>query len=104
MRVLRVSALSRPPLVAGALAAILREVGSAEIEAVGAGAVNQTVKAVAIARRYLADSGRDLTFVPEFFEVTAENGGVRTAIRFTVNAYLKEPSESAAARAVSVEQ
>jgi len=83
VEVLKVSAQSKPKSVAGALAAVLREKGSAEVQAVGAGAVNQAVKAIAIARGYVAPNGIDLVTVPAFAEITIENEE-RTAIRFIV--------------------
>ncbi|HWI51170.1 MAG TPA: stage V sporulation protein S [Symbiobacteriaceae bacterium] len=83
MEVLKVSATSKPKSVAGALAAVLREKGSAEVQAVGAGAVNQAVKAIAIARGYVAPNGIDLVTVPAFAEIMIENEE-RTAIRFIV--------------------
>lgn len=81
--VLKVSAQSKPKSVAGALAAVLRERGTAEVQAVGAGAVNQAVKAIAIARGYVAPNGIDLVAVPAFAEIDIE-GEERTAIRFIV--------------------
>ncbi|HEY3364762.1 MAG TPA: stage V sporulation protein S [Symbiobacteriaceae bacterium] len=83
MEVLKVSAQSKPKSVAGALAAVLREKGSAEVQAVGAGAVNQAVKAIAIARGYVAPNGIDLISIPAFAEIIIENEE-RTAIRFIV--------------------
>jgi stage V sporulation protein S len=83
VEVLKVSATSKPKSVAGALAAVLREKGSAEVQAVGAGAVNQAVKAIAIARGYVAPNGIDLVAVPAFAEIMIENEE-RTAIRFIV--------------------
>ena len=83
MDVLKVSATSKPKSVAGALAAVLREQGSAEVQAVGAGAVNQAVKAIAIARGYVAPNGIDLVTVPAFAEIDID-GEERTAIRFIV--------------------
>lgn len=83
MEVLKVSAHSKPKSVAGALAAVLREAGSAEVQAVGAGAVNQAVKAIAIARGYVAPNGIDLITVPAFAEISID-GEERTAIRFIV--------------------
>ncbi|HYF77068.1 MAG TPA: stage V sporulation protein S [Symbiobacteriaceae bacterium] len=83
MEVLKVSATSKPKSVAGALAAVLREKGSAEVQAVGAGAVNQAVKAIAIARGYVAPNGIDLVTVPAFAEIKIEEEE-RTAIRFIV--------------------
>ena len=83
MEVLKVSAQSKPKSVAGALAAVLREKGSAEVQAVGAGAVNQAVKAIAIARGFVAPNGIDLVTVPAFAEI-AIDGEERTAIKFIV--------------------
>lgn len=81
--VLKVSANSKPKAVAGALAAVLREKGSAEVQAVGAGAVNQAVKAIAITRGFVAPNGIDLVCIPAFAEINI-NGEERTAIRFIV--------------------
>ncbi|ACM23684.1 MULTISPECIES: stage V sporulation protein S [Thermotoga] len=83
MEVLKVSSKSDPNKVAGAIAGVVREHGRAEIQAIGAGAVNQAVKAIAIARGYLAPSGIDLVFVPAFTDVEIENEK-RTAIKFIV--------------------
>jgi stage V sporulation protein S len=83
MEVLKVSAKSLPKSVAGALAGVLRENSSAEIQAVGAAAVNQAVKAIAITRGFVAPNGIDLVAVPAFSEVNID-GEVRTAIRFIV--------------------
>jgi len=83
MEVLKVSAQSNPKSVAGALAAVLREKGSAEVQAVGAGAVHQAIKAVAIARGFVAPNGIDLITIPAFAEISID-GEERTAIRFIV--------------------
>ena len=83
MEVLRVSAKSSPNSVAGALAGVLRERGTAEIQAIGAGAINQAVKAIAIARGFVAPSGMDLICVPAFTDIIID-GEERTAIRFIV--------------------
>ncbi len=83
MEVLKVSAHSLPKSVAGALAAVLRERSSAEIQAVGAGAVNQAVKAIAITRGFVAPNGIDLVVVPAFSEIQID-GEDRTAIKFIV--------------------
>lgn len=80
---LKVSAGSNPKAVAGALAAILRQHRRAEIQAVGAGAVNQSVKAIAITRGFVAPNGIDLIAIPAFAEVQIE-GKERTAIRFII--------------------
>lgn len=69
MEILKVSAKSSPNSVAGALAGVLRERGAAEIQAIGAGALNQAVKAVAIARGFVAPSGVDLICIPAFTDI-----------------------------------
>ena len=83
MEVLKVSTKSNPNSVAGALAAIIKEKDIAEIQAVGAGAVKQAVKAIAIARGFVAPNGIDIVVVPAFSEITIEGEG-RTAIKFIV--------------------
>lgn len=83
MEVLKVSAQSQPKSVAGALAALLREKASAEVQAVGAGAVNQAIKAIAITRGFVAPNGIDLVVIPAFSEILIE-GEERTAIKFIV--------------------
>lgn len=83
MEVLKVSANSQPKSVAGALAAVLRDNNYAEIQAVGAGAVNQAVKAIAITRGFVAPNGIDLVAVPAFAEVVID-GEERTAIKFYI--------------------
>ncbi len=83
MEVLKVSSKSKPNSVAGALAGVLREKGAAEIQAIGAGALNQAVKAVAIARGFVAPGGMDIICIPAFTDVEI-NGERRTAIKLTV--------------------
>jgi len=83
MEILKVSSNSDPKSVAGALAAVLREEKKAEIQAIGAGAVNQAVKAIAISRGYVAPNGMDLIMIPAFTEIEIEDEE-RTAIRFVV--------------------
>jgi len=83
MEVLRVSSRSRATAVAGAIAGVVREHGRAEVQAIGAGAVNQATKAVAIARSYLALEGIDLICIPAFADIQIDNEE-RTAIRFTI--------------------
>lgn len=83
MEVLKVSAKSSPNSVAGALAGVIREKGTAEIQAIGAGAINQAVKAVAIARGFVAPSGVDLICIPAFSDINID-GEERTAIKFIV--------------------
>lgn len=81
--VIKVSAKSRSTAVAGAIAAVIREHRYAEVQAIGAGAVNQAVKALAIARGYLSGDQIDIVCTPYFTEVDIE-GQERTAVRFIV--------------------
>jgi len=81
--VLKVSARSRPSAVAGAIAGVVRESGRAEVQAIGAGATNQAVKAVAIARDYLQETGIEAICLPAFIDVTIDDED-RTAIRLIV--------------------
>jgi len=81
--VIKVSAKSRSTAVAGAIAAVIREHHYAEVQAIGAGAVNQAVKALAIARGYLEGDKIDIVCTPYFTEVDIE-GQERTAVRFIV--------------------
>ncbi len=83
MEVLKVSTKSNPNSVAGALAGVVREKGGAEIQAIGAGAINQAVKAVAIARGFVAPSGIDLVCIPAFTDIIID-GEERTAIKLIV--------------------
>jgi stage V sporulation protein S len=91
---IKVSAQSRSTAVAGAIAGVMREHGYAEIQAIGASAINQAVKAATIARGYLEQDGIDLVLSPSFTEVEIE-GNERTAVRFAVfqrPATLMEPA------------
>ncbi len=88
--IIKVSAKSRSTAVAGAIAGVIREHHYAEVQAIGAGAVNQAVKALAIARGYLARDNIDIVFTPFFTEVDID-GQERTAVRFAV-----EPRDSLA--------
>ncbi len=81
--VLKVSARSRPSAVAGAIAGVVREFGRAEVQAIGAGATNQAVKAAAIARDYLLETGIDAVCLPAFIDVTIDNED-RTAMRLVI--------------------
>lgn len=83
MEILKVAAESKAKSVAGALAGTLREHGRAELQAIGAGAVSQAVKAVAIARGFVAPSGMDMVCVPAFTDLQID-GEERTAIRLIV--------------------
>jgi stage V sporulation protein S len=83
VEVLKVSTKSSPNSVAGALAGVIREQGAVEIQIVGAGALNQAIKAIAIARGFVAPSGLDLICTPAFADIEI-NGEERTAIRLLV--------------------
>ena len=83
MDVLKVSSRSSPSSVAGAMAGVLRQFGAVEVQVVGAGALNQAVKAVAIARGYLAPSGIDAVCIPTFVDVDID-GESRTALRLLI--------------------
>ena len=83
MEVLKVSSKSRATAVAGAIAGVIREHGRAEVQAIGAGAVNQATKAVAIARSYLALDGIDAICIPAFADVDIDDQE-RTAIKLIV--------------------
>ena len=83
MEVLKVSSSSVPNSVAGAIAGVIRENGKVEVQAIGAGAANQAIKAVAIARGYLAPSGIDLVCIPAFANVVIDNED-RTAIKLII--------------------
>ena len=83
MSVIKVSARSRTASVAGAIAGVVREVGRAEVQAIGAGAVNQAVKAIAIATGYLDEEDVHIVCVPSFVDVHID-GQERTAIKILV--------------------
>jgi stage V sporulation protein S len=83
MEVIKVAAKSRSTSVAGAIAGVIRESQRAEVQAIGAGAVNQAIKATAIARGYLELEGLDIICIPAFVEVEID-GQERTAIKLSV--------------------
>ena len=91
MDIIKVSAKSRSTAVAGAIANVIREHKHADVQAIGAGAVNQAVKAIAIARGYLKQDGLDISCAPAFVEVEIGDQE-RTAIRFSVEAHDLPPS------------
>ena len=84
MDILKVSSKSNPNSVAGAIAGMVREKGYAEVQSIGAGALNQAVKAVAIARGFLAPLGIELVCVPAFSEIIVD-GEERTAMKLIVS-------------------
>jgi stage V sporulation protein S len=83
MDIIKVSGTSRTSAVAGAIAGVFREHKRAEVQAIGAIAVNQAVKALALAKGYLKEDGYDIIFMPEFVDVEIEDK-VRTAIKFVI--------------------
>ena len=85
METLKVSSKSDPNRVAGALANVLRDKGSAEIQSIGAGALNQAIKGIAIARGFVAPSGKNLVCIPAFTDIVID-GDERTAIKLIVEA------------------
>ncbi len=82
--VIKVKANSRTAAVAGAIAGVMREHKHADIQAIGAGAVNQAVKALVLAKGYLAEDGIEIICIPEFVDVEID-GKVRTAIKLVVD-------------------
>ena len=85
MEILKVSSKSNPNRVAGALANVFREKGMVEVQAVGAGALNQAIKAIAIARGFIIPSGKNLVCIPSFQDIMIE-GEERTAIKLLIEA------------------
>ena len=85
MDVLKVSSKSNPNSVAGALAGVIKEKGKSELHAIGAGAINQSIKAIAIARGFVAPIGIDLICIPAFTDINID-GEERTGIKFIVQA------------------
>lgn len=90
MELIKVSARSVPKLVAGAIAAVVREQKIVEIQAVGAGAINQAVKSIAIARVYTAENELDLICKPAFTNIEIE-GAEKTAMQFIVEVLTAQP-------------
>lgn len=84
MDTIRVSATSRTSAVAGAIAGVIRQHKHAEVQAIGAGAVNQAVKALVLATGFLKEDGISVSCVPEFAEVTIEDK-MKTAIKLIVD-------------------
>jgi stage V sporulation protein S len=91
LETLRVSGTSRPNAIAGAIAALLRSQGQVEMQAIGPAAVNQAVKALAIARGYLTGDQLDLVAQPEFVKLETPQEE-RTAVKFTVRAIPAPPA------------
>lgn len=85
METLKVGSKSNPNSVAGALANLFKEKGNVEIQAIGAGALNQAIKGIAIARGFVAPSGKNLVCIPAFTDIVID-GEERTAIKLIVEA------------------
>ena len=85
METIKVSSKSNPNSVAGALANVFREKSSVEMQAIGAGALNQAIKAIAIARGFVAPSGKNLVCIPAFVDILIDSEE-RTAIKLIVEA------------------
>ena len=85
MEILKVLSHSNPSKVAGAIANVFREQGVAEIQTIGAGSLNQAIKAVAIARGFVAPSGKNLVIIPAFSDITID-GAEKTAIKLIIEA------------------
>ena len=83
MDIIKVKANSRTAAVAGAIAGVVREHNRAEVQAIGAGAINQAIKALVLAKGYLAEDGIPVVCIPEFVDVDID-GKVRTAIKLVV--------------------
>ena len=83
IEILKVSATSKPVAVAGAIAGVVRTQSRVEVQAIGAGAINQAVKAIAISRGYVAAGGLDLVCIPSFIDISID-GEERTGIRLLV--------------------
>jgi stage V sporulation protein S len=98
MELIKVAANSRSTAVAGAIAGVIRERGRVDAQAIGAGAVNQAIKAIAIARGYLELDGIDIACIPFFTEVMID-GQERTAIRFTIEPRCNETKQTSTSTA-----
>lgn len=85
MEILKVSSKSNPSKVAGAIANVFRTDGIVEIQTIGAGSLNQAIKAIAIARGFVAPSGKNLVVVPAFSDILID-GTEKTAIKLIVEA------------------
>ena len=102
MEILKVSSRSNPNSVAGAMAGVIRQSGAVEVQVVGAGALNQAVKAIAIARGYVAPSNIDLICVPTFADIEID-GESRTALRLAVEDRAHRPAANPAAETATAD-
>lgn len=103
MDLVKVAANSRSTSVAGAIAGIVREKGRVDVQAIGAGAVNQAIKAIAIARGYLELDSIDIACIPSFSEVLID-GKERTAMRLAVESGLPLPNRVEAVQDTIVQE
>jgi stage V sporulation protein S len=94
LEIFKVSATSKPVALAGAIAGVVRTQHELEVHAIGAGAINQAIKAIAISRGYVAPSGLDLVCIPSFINISI-NGEERTGIRLVVEVR-RSPDEPSA--------
>ena len=85
MEILKVSSKSAPSKVAGALANVFKQSKEVELQTIGAGSLNQAIKAIAIARGFLAPTGADLVCTPAFTDITID-GETKTAIKLIIEA------------------
>lgn len=99
MNIIKVSANSRTAAVAGAIAGVMRENSYAEVQSIGAGAVNQAIKAVILAKGYLINDGIDIICVPEFVDVEIDDK-VRTAIKLVITP--RDSDETPVAEEISI--
>jgi len=102
VEILKVSSRSNPNSVAGAMAGVIRQSGAVEVQVVGAGALNQAVKAIAIARGYVAPSNIDLICVPTFADIEID-GESRTALRLAVEDRAHRPAANPATEATKAD-
>ena len=83
MEIIKVGSKSNPNAVAGAIANVLREFSRVEVQTIGAGALNQGIKAIAIARGFITPSGKDIICVPTFADISID-GNLKTAIKLNI--------------------
>ena len=102
MSIIKVSLNSQTAAVAGAIAGVMREHRYAEVQSIGAGAVNQAIKAVILAKEYLVEDVIEIVCVPKFVDVEID-GKVRTAIRLTITPRCEEQPQEKAAATITAE-
>ena len=102
MNIIKVSLNSQTAAVAGAIAGVMREHRYAEVQSIGAGAVNQAIKAVILAKEYLENDGIDIVCVPKFVDLEID-GKIRTAIRLTITPRCEEQPQEKAVATITAE-